>query len=252
MSSSGKPNGLPKLTDLIAPLIEEFFGPAARSGESDLKDPPPTREQMQALVRENQRLQGELSRAPLGERKKIIQYMRDWAREANKVGQNVLASELGSLAVAVEDGNHLREHPEAMPVDMIGDFEREQMNRLNRPAPVVPANENLAEKAESLSARQVVRDWLKRHVRPLSPTAELKAWLDWAAGNFLADPEIRAYLQPVSESSSQERTVERERVVAFLRERAKTTSYWNMKAFFNQTASDIAAREHWGVTETKG
>jgi hypothetical protein len=62
----------------------------------------------------------------------------------------------------------------------------------------VPTNAELAERARALDAHTVVREWLNRHVGhpPVGGFDSRDDWLDWAASNFLADPEIAQHLTP--------------------------------------------------------
>lgn len=55
----------------------------------------------------------------------------------------------------------------------------------------VPTNEELEANAPD-TLREAVRGWLRRHVSPpYKQAVSWDEWLDWAADNFLADPEIR-------------------------------------------------------------
>jgi hypothetical protein len=58
----------------------------------------------------------------------------------------------------------------------------------------VPTNEELAVAARNVDPLFAVRRWLSRHVSPPHPGQDRNTWLDWAAMNFLNDPEIRACL----------------------------------------------------------
>jgi hypothetical protein len=60
------------------------------------------------------------------------------------------------------------------------------------------SDEDEAERAEGKTAYDVVRAWLERHVpdRFDNSREDKRVWLDWAAQNFLADPEIRQHLVP--------------------------------------------------------
>jgi hypothetical protein len=78
-------------------------------------------------------------------------------------------------------------------------FERAAKRGVTR----VPTNAELAKRAKDKELVTIVRDWLRRHVRPpadISPEDDIiqrlgvEVWLDWAANNFVADPEIAASL----------------------------------------------------------
>jgi hypothetical protein len=68
----------------------------------------------------------------------------------------------------------------------------------------VPTNADLAVHAEEGTAYDVVRAWLERHVpdRFDNSREDKRVWLDWAAQNFLADPEIRQHLAVVVSPTS--------------------------------------------------
>lgn len=88
--------------------------------------------------------------------------------------------------------------PDEPVEDVRAAFERAAHRGVTR----VPTNAELAERAKDQELVALVRGWLSRHVRPpddVSPEDDIKrlgveAWLDWAAQNFIADPEIAASL----------------------------------------------------------
>lgn len=95
------------------------------------------------------------------------------------------------------------------------------------PDPVaVPTNDELAERAKDSDARTVVWNWLRRHVRPPHSGMDYTEWLDWAAENFLADPEVRAHLVPVAD-----REDPIPRIVNWIREMSEPGSGYYARAF---------------------
>jgi hypothetical protein len=67
----------------------------------------------------------------------------------------------------------------------------------------VPTNAELADRAKARTAHEIIRGWLERH-RPFDEGEAYQRWLDWAADNFLADPEITAYADRVARERAAE------------------------------------------------
>lgn len=77
--------------------------------------------------------------------------------------------------------------PDEPVEDVKAAFERAAHRGVTR----VPTNAELAERAKDKELPEIVRGWLTRHVGVERPDGE---WFDWAAQNFCADPEIRAWI----------------------------------------------------------
>lgn len=74
---------------------------------------------------------------------------------------------------------------------------------LNRVGHRVPTNAQLAERAKEKTNFDIVHFWLRQHVRPPYSGIPIDEWMDWAARNFLADPEVRAWLSVMAQRSYQ-------------------------------------------------
>lgn len=87
------------------------------------------------------------------------------------------------------------------PDEPVEDVQAAFDNATRRGVTRVPTNAELAERVKDKELVELVREWLRRHVvrgqlEQDDPDAANSwgRWLDWAANNFVADPEIAASL----------------------------------------------------------
>jgi hypothetical protein len=89
--------------------------------------------------------------------------------------------------------------PDEPAADVRAAFERATRRGVTRP----PTNAELAERAKEKTDFEIVLFWLRQHVRPPHSGQPIDEWMEWAAQNFLADPEVQAWLSIIAQRNYQ-------------------------------------------------